>query len=204
VDYFWSGTSGDPNDPPHDRDIAIAEINAAERLHLFRNLANSNLPAKERAIMLGWIIHLVGDIHQPLHTSGRVTAFPRESDGDAGGNDFELGPKLTLHSYWDNIIDRRRPKPASESYRHYVDRLSGDVENRFSLASFDATLKPGDIAAWVRESLQNAKDHAYPKTLKRQQLPINKYEKNTFEVSEKAIAEAGYRLANLLSQIFGS
>jgi S1/P1 nuclease len=205
VDHFWSGTSGDPNNAPHDLDMEIAEVNAAERLRLFRNLVRSDsIPAKERAIMLGWILHLVGDIHQPLHTSGRVTNFPGESEGDAGGNGFKLGPKLTLHSYWDNIIDRRKPRPANESFSHYIDRLSGDLENRFPLTKFEATLEPGDIDAWVLESLQKAKDDAYPKTLKRQQLPGNDYEKNTFKVSEKSIAESGYRLANLLTQIFGS
>src|ERR1041385_9042187 len=66
VDHFWSGTSGSPNDPPHDVNIAIAQINAAERLQLFRNQVGSTVvPVSERAMLLAWILHLVGDIHQP-------------------------------------------------------------------------------------------------------------------------------------------
>ena len=204
VDHFWSGTSGDPNDPPHDLDMHIAEINAAERLGLFRNLVNSNLPPADRAIMLGWILHLVGDIHQPLHTSGRVTNFHGESHGDAGGNNFKLGPGLTLHFYWDGIIENHRPPLANEKFNDYVDRISRELEHDFPIASFDGTLQPGNINAWILESLQKAKDNAYPKTLKRNQVPNSGYEKNTFDVSRKAIAESGYRLANLLTQAFGS
>ena len=208
VDHFWSGTSGDPNDPPQDRDdIDLAEVNAAERLHLFRNLVVSNLPnlkPKDRAMMLGWILHLVGDIHQPLHTSGRVTTLPNESEGDAGGNFFKLTRDLNLHSYWDNIIDRHSPKPGNESPSHYVDRLSRDLEDKFPMSSFGATFQPGNIDAWVLESLQKAKDNAYPKSLKRNKLPNVTYEKNAFDVSGKSIAESGYRLAKLLNQLFGS
>ncbi len=47
------------------------------------------LSAGERAVALAWFEHLVGDVHQPLHTSARVTGF--EPRGDHGGNDFCLG-----------------------------------------------------------------------------------------------------------------
>ena len=203
VDHFWSGTSGSQNDPPQDRDdIEIAEVNAAERLHLFRNLVGSNLPPKDRAMMLAWILHLVGDVHQPLHTSGRVTTFPGEDEGDAGGNFFKLGGDRNLHSYWDGIIDRQSPRPQSESPGHYIDRLSRKQEQDFPMPSA-ATLKPGNIDAWVLESLQKAKDGAYPKSLKRNQLPNTTYQQKTFETARESIAESGYRLANLLTQIFG-
>jgi len=202
VDHFWSGTSDDPNDPPHDLDRQIAQTNAGERLKAFRNLVNSSLPAKERAIMLGWILHLVGDIHQPLHTSGRVTNFHHESDGDNGGNDFKLGSGLTLHFYWDDIIERS--KPHNESLRHYEERLGRKLQDDFPLASFDGTLQPGNIDGWILESLKKAKDNAYPSALNRNQLPNSDYKKNTFDVSRKAIAESGYRLANLLTQAFES
>ncbi|HJY30145.1 MAG TPA: S1/P1 nuclease [Pyrinomonadaceae bacterium] len=202
VDHFWSGTSGDPNDPPHDLAMQIAQINAGERLKAFRNLVNSSLPPAERAIMLGWILHLVGDIHQPLHASGRVTNFHGESHGDAGGNNFKLGSGLTLHFYWDDIIERS--KPQNENLSQYEERLGRKLQDDFPLASFDGTLEPGNIDAWILESLQKAKDNAYPKTLKRFQLPSSDYKKNTFDVSRKAIAESGYRLANLLTQAFGS
>src|SRR3954470_19659050 len=47
-------------------------------------LVNGN--AEQKALALAWLMHLVGDIHQPLHASGRVT--PTEPCGDQGGNLF--------------------------------------------------------------------------------------------------------------------
>ena len=206
VDFFWSGTSGSVTDPPRNLDIPVDQINAAERLHLFRKLVVSSLPESDRAMALAWILHLVGDIHQPLHTSGRVTSFPGEQHGDAGGNSFKLGPQgvTTLHSYWDNIIDKRDPRHANESFRAYIDRLSDGLEQTFPAATFTATLNPGNINAWVSESLEKAKANAYPVTLKRNQWPNNAYATRTFQVSQRSIAESGYRLANMLNQLFGS
>ncbi len=47
-------------------------------------LGNRAAPAGERAVALAWFEHLVGDVHQPLHVTARMTAF--EQQGDAGGN----------------------------------------------------------------------------------------------------------------------
>jgi hypothetical protein len=77
-------------------------------------------------------------------------------------------------------------------------------EQAFPAATFTATLSPGDINAWVRESLEKAQGNAYPKTLKRNQRPNNAYATRTFKVSQRAIAESGYRLADLLNQLFES
>jgi hypothetical protein len=201
VDHFWSGISGDPNNPPHDLSMPIASVNAAERIRAFRNLVVSNLPPEERAMELAWILHLVGDIHQPLHTSGRVTSS--EKKGDGGGNTFKLGTgkkAKSLHSYWDNIIDQADPKHPNEKFNKYLDRIGDELESDFPESSF--TLKPGDINAWVLESLGRAKDNAYPAKLSRGHLPNKKYQTKTLEVAQESIAESGYRLANLLSQLF--
>jgi hypothetical protein len=203
VDHFWAGTSGDPTDPPHDLNVPIAQINAAERIRLFRNLAvDSHQPPRKRAMALAWILHLVGDIHQPLHTSGRVTSAPNEQDGDAGGNDFLIGTgphPRTLHSYWDNIIALERIQ--NEADNQFVDRLTGVLEHDFPLTSFTA-LHPGAVESWVLESLRQAKTNAYPRTLIRGQMPDTVYQANTLRISRVAIAESGYRLGNLLSQMF--
>jgi len=56
----------------------------------------------EKAIALCWMLHLIGDIHQPLHTGSLFSAqtFP---DGDAGGNRIETNGR-TLHSTWDRAL----------------------------------------------------------------------------------------------------
>src|SRR5919205_333788 len=62
---------------------------------------------KARAQALRFIIHFVGDIHQPLHCSTRVDSG--HTQGDRGGNEFFVSVagtngkvnKVKLHSYWD-------------------------------------------------------------------------------------------------------
>jgi hypothetical protein len=58
-----------------------------------------------RAVALAWVLHLVGDAHQPLHNSARIT--PQDTAGDRGGNLFLLGglyPRNNLHAFWDAIV----------------------------------------------------------------------------------------------------
>src|SRR5437870_9465923 len=65
----------------------------------------------EKARALRFVIHFVGDIHQPLHCSTRVTKKLQE--GDRGGNDFKISERdsegqkrmVKLHSFWDGGIE---------------------------------------------------------------------------------------------------
>jgi nuclease S1 len=66
-------------------------------------LADKSQPKEKRAEALKWVVHLAGDIHQPLHCADR--------HGDKGGNKrlvFFLDRKaaVNLHSVWDTWIIR--------------------------------------------------------------------------------------------------
>ena len=56
----------------------------------------------DKAVYLCWIMHLVGDSHQPLHSSALFSkrTFP---EGDRGGNSIRIG-KSNLHSQWDGLL----------------------------------------------------------------------------------------------------
>jgi hypothetical protein len=61
-----------------------------------------------RSYDLVWVLHLVGDLHQPLHAVGRYTAEISGPGGDRGGN-LEMvtpatGETLPLHFYWDRMF----------------------------------------------------------------------------------------------------
>jgi S1/P1 Nuclease len=63
--------------------------------------------AERRAIVLAWLFHLVGDIHEPLHTTQLFTVgYPK---GDRGGNEIcvrvtQSGQPMDLHRFWDGVI----------------------------------------------------------------------------------------------------
>ncbi|MEP6924506.1 MAG: S1/P1 nuclease, partial [Pyrinomonadaceae bacterium] len=83
MDTFWRDVNGrveivtdlKPTDS-NLTDSNLNEQNAVERLFaLEKTLRDPMQPNAERAVALAWILHLAGDIHQPLHCSGRVTTL---------------------------------------------------------------------------------------------------------------------------------
>jgi hypothetical protein len=211
-DHFWSGTSGATgSDAPKDRpDVPLATTNAVERMQAFRPLVAcktgcSDSPDKQ-AMDLAWILHLVGDTHQPLHNAGRVTTEADEKQGDRGGNLFLLdqekdkGPK-NLHSFWDGIIDSTIPRAAGETEQAYVTRVAGEIERDHPKCSI-TDLKPGQFKAWSEEGLAIAKKIGYPESLHRNQQAGAPYQVTVFLAADKAIATGGYRLADLLNHMF--
>src|SRR5262245_3362668 len=63
--------------------------------------------AERKAIALAWLFHLVGDLHQPLHTAQLFAVeYPQ---GDRGGNEIcvrvtHAGHPMDLHRFWDGVI----------------------------------------------------------------------------------------------------
>lgn len=157
----------------------------AERLpELAHMLADKRRKASERAYALVWMLHMVGDLHQPLHTWGR---------SDRGGNQFYARffgrPKerISLHRYWDSL-----PEPAWGRAP-----LSGRVSGK------SPETATGDVKRWLRESRALAKKKAYPPLVKGLGDISPKFHQQAKTAARGQIARAGYRLGmwfNLLLQ----
>ena len=214
INYFWEGISGATNESaPRDReDITVPPINAVERVTLFRSNPPCLAPpcdpsAEEQPMLPAWIIHVIGDLHQPLHTSARVTTQQNEQQGDRGGGRFNLGTfeqPFPLHSYWDGIVKFSIRRKQDESERAYVERLATQLAAQHPLSAFSGRLQPGDVKAWSLEGFETTKTKVYPATLRRGQLPDEEYRVAALAVAKEAIALAGYRLADFLNALYGS
>jgi len=69
---------------------------------VFRGILSSSAKAALKSYDLVWLLHLVGDVHQPLHCATRVSAAA--PDGHDGGNAVKLDcTKCELHAFWDNL-----------------------------------------------------------------------------------------------------
>jgi hypothetical protein len=89
------------------------QIREPEPVNILTAMAeNESVVRKEndgerKAVALAWLFHLVGDIHQPLHTAQLFTVdYPQ---GDRGGNEICLrvtqgGQPMDLHRFWDGVI----------------------------------------------------------------------------------------------------
>eukprot|EP01043_Picozoa_sp_COSAG02_P065039 COSAG02_NODE_9689_length_2140_cov_2.167565_2_plen_353_part_00 len=103
VDYPFEVDGGTCND-----DVFNSEVNilVALRSH-WQTIANGNVDAWTRGVALRYLLHMVADLHQPLHTVSRCT--PQTPQGDEGGNGFPLragssaGDVSNLHSMWDSM-----------------------------------------------------------------------------------------------------
>ena len=89
--------------------------NALTQIAAFRAVLASNAPDELKSYDLTWLLHLVGDLHQPLHCTARVTKA--EPNGDAGGNKVLLhcqGCPPKLHAFWDGALGRGGPESVPE------------------------------------------------------------------------------------------
>jgi len=146
-------------------------------------------------IELAWIEYLVGDVHQPLHSSARVTS--EEPEGDRGGNDFALeDPEAeNLHALWDSILKRANRKRHSESYLGWVFRVASEIANAFPRDALRDELADDRFESWSEAGASIAMTRAYPSYLVRGGVPPRRYEEEIAPLAEKQAALAGYRLA---------
>jgi hypothetical protein len=143
---------------------------------------------------LTWLLHLVGDVHQPLHCTTRATAaLPK---GDLGGNSIAVStPDLELHAYWDDLLGVGSTKNYAKAFA--AAKALADADPTAA-----ADLKTDD---WVQESFTLAKSDVYmdppigtgkgPYTIS----PSSAYATNALAVAQKRVALAGTRLANVLN-----
>ncbi len=137
-------------------------------------LINSSNPA-DRATALKFLVHFIGDLHQPLHTAVDKDADLNRAEnlaeshkhlnddgtGDRGGNLklvtwFGEGQNkygcVNLHSVWDDgIISRRGLK--DRQYANLLNRQLGTSNLR--------VLQAGSVVDWLNHALELAANHAY-------------------------------------------
>ena len=205
TDTFWRDINGKTEvlsdfAEPHGK--AMIQLGVFDKM--LRDPSASN---EDKAIALAWILHLVGDIHQPLHTSGRITEL--EPKGDQGGNLFLLSPKdsvgenrLNLHWFWDSIIGRNIPRFYDACDSNYLPPIANEIMQNYPLAKLQNRIEPLQFDRWQQESFQIASTRLYPSTLIRYEAPSESYKKMAFQIAQEQIALAGYRLGNMLNQIF--
>jgi hypothetical protein len=197
----------------------------AERIPaLYGVTADGAAPAESRAVALAWVLHLVGDVHQPLHTSSRVTAAHPE--GDRGGNLVRLG-STNLHAVWDDLLDvaaaerrpgdprgRRSPRArgaggagaptAADAKLARAVRVADALVAATPMAAVMARVTESRVAAWVAEGTRVAQTAAYtPDLVDGGPVPPG-YRDRARAAAGPQAALAGYRLAAALNAALGA
>jgi hypothetical protein len=172
----------------------IAQIERNQRL-----LADRTLNPRERLMALAFLVHFVGDIHQPLHAA--------ERDGDQGGNKLKIlngAAKMhtNLHSAWDGYLPDRALSQAPAAPKGL---LAGTTpESRAAMAA-------GTPTDWARESWQLAQDKVYPAATRAPACPPTAPADAALDeadiqaltpVVRDQVLKGGLRLARMLDEAF--
>jgi nuclease S1 len=157
----------------------------AALLRFRAQILSPNTTPDDRAVALKYIIHLVGDMHQPLHCS---------DNNDRGGNNVSVswfGEQTNLHKVWDSrIIDR--PQLTNDQF------VQGLIDG--SNAQEMAEMRNGTMLQWTLESHRLARESAYV-------IPANgklssAYYKRSWPIVDKQLLRGGMRLARVLDWLF--
>lgn len=160
-------------------------------VHFGRVLGDAKADRTARVEALKWVLHFVGDLHQPLH-AGRP--------GDRGGNSVAVDffgdrgnddRRNNLHSVWDSQMLRRANMRWPDTSNHLFRQLAEDE------AKIWETL---DVTEWANESFRIDEEFVYGKLDSAGRIR-NAYYKPALGIVEAQIMKGGVRLAHLINSI---
>lgn len=209
--------------PAEEKDVT----NALQAIAFNRQRFAHGQPA-EQAVALCWLLHVLGDIHQPLHASCGFSsvalnpvAYPA---GDKGGNAIQLGEHRNLHALWDAAPDAAPDaghdpgEPFDERYQRAYSRALKQIDPLLADAGLNAqgklAAREKDPKQWVRESFELAKDKVYVAEIRKQILAADQdpkrpegavqvqlpdgYRDRAHEIGKLRVVQGGYRTAEFL------
>jgi hypothetical protein len=161
--------------------------------------SSENDPTVQFPCPLIWLIHVIGDVHQPLHCGYGY---------DKGGNDVKVtffGKQTELHAVWD-----------SGMIYHYLDPSNGDWYDLYQYLASDLKSNPSRIAqyanvtdpvGWANESITLVINDVYnfdPTALTAAGEPALgvPYYNHNFPIAVQRMQAAGIRLATTLNKAF--
>jgi len=187
-----------------------AETNIVHALEDYVAALKTAADPVKRAQALRFVIHFVGDIHQPLHCASRATR--NKPGGDQGGNAFDIidrddaghARKIKLHSYWDGGIGSF-PKMGPNFAPPPLAQIPL-AANKASAANPDTDPGwkhggPSGFAAWAEEGAALAQSASY-QSIAENREPSQAYIVKSTRLVNQRVAWAGYRLAALLNGIW--
>ncbi len=174
---------------PLDGDYVTAKKNPKGDLvtginYCIKTLKDENASTEDKQFSLKMLVHLLGDLHQPLHIGRKE---------DKGGNSIQVqwhGRGSNLHSVWDESL-------ISQWNMSYIELASNAKE----LTKDEVKkLQSGSVLDWVKDTHKLTKE-VYTYTKKGDKLRY-KYSYRFFPVVRQQLQKGGLRLAKLLNEVF--
>jgi len=169
-----------------DSDCVVDQIANAKK-----TLGDTSKSDADRKLALIFLIHLVGDAHQPLHCAeGKLP----NGEPDGGGNGVSVrvsGDRTNLHTFWDaRLLERHGFNRAD-----YVDFLENlDVDEDAAAA--------GTVEEWVNATHKSAEEISYKKLPANHRID-NAYFNVSLPLADQQLLKGGLRLARLINEALG-
>jgi len=169
--------------------------NAETQIKRFRDTIAASATDDVKSYDVAWLIHIVGDVHQPLHATSRFTKL--HTDGDEGGNlvKIKCSPNCgnNLHSFWDGLFDTSKTPKASIAAAAKLKKATG------------AAVNENDPHVWITESFELAENKAYGMPIGTTSKTVTltpAYKKAATAIGRQRVALGGARLAKLFNDAF--
>ncbi|CAG9578345.1 p1/s1_nuclease [Leishmania major strain Friedlin] len=193
---------------PEDINITdpVATVNAVTvSRNMVTSLRRTNAPLY--LLNFAWVnlVHILGDLHQPLHTISRYSSkYPH---GDKGGNEVEVQVgkrKVNLHAVWDNICSGTPPRYKRPLSYTDLFALAATADRLLETYTFPEALRTlVDVVAIHEESHMFAVNTSYPGVTPGATLS-DAYLARCKRVAEARLTLGGYRLGYLLNELLPS
>ena len=178
-------------------------------------LRNKKASLHDRAVSLAWVLHLCGDLHQPLHAATLLTVDHPKQNG-AGGVFVLLDPagnRVSIHTFWDSLPGTDLSYP---SVIRFANELSAAPDLQPS--TMRDYRKHKRVTQWAQESYETAVHFGYAEdrvqlahsadlksgTISEDGLPkmSEEYAREARELAHVRLVLAGQRLADQLKKIW--
>jgi len=192
--FHYCDFAGDHYDAAADSEGGKSVVSAIERCKEILKGVGYSREQKQEA--LKFLIHFVGDIHQPLHAGRKA---------DKGGNDIQIVAFLNrhpakgfnLHEVWDTLLIQSRSRDS--------ERYAATIRSSLTRATITAYGKEREPVRWLEESHTLAITTAYVDPSGRAIMAGDSlradYVRQNLPIIEKQLAKAGVRLALLLNEL---
>lgn len=175
--FNWHYTDWKDDDHEHDETHSSGKLLTAinEQVAI---LKNANSSKADKLFALKFVVHLIGDLHQPLHVGNGL---------DLGGNNCKVffHNKLTnLHALWDEGIIDFTNLSFTEFSRFIAEGKTVEQIRKW---------KEGTIVDWAQES-KNLRAQIYPENVKesKEPLSVREYCRNDIKVPQEELPRLSY------------
>lgn len=177
-----------------------------EAVQVLNNSKTRGLTTLSKSVYLRLLLHVIGDLHQPLHDACLYNlTYP---DGDMGGN-LEivvveaLNQSYPLHSYWDAVafqVPNNLVRPLDTTNTSIIETLAKNLTTEFTRSILADKLSSKNVTEWTVDIYLDAVEHVY-KPLRSDFVIDQAYQQQAYDVLRRNIALGGYRLADILYEV---